>query len=118
MDFTFTFIKIFALTLYFLGPLLLFFLFLIALLGYFIGRAEKWSVIDSFYFAFITATTVGYGDFHPSHSRSKIFAVLIAFIGVLCTGIIVSAGFKAVEIAFASHYEIEEIINHIKMQLS
>lgn len=36
---------------------------------------EGWSFINSFYFVSMTATTVGYGDFTPSHSLSKIITV-------------------------------------------
>lgn len=36
---------------------------------------EGWSFINSFYFVSMTATTVGYGDFTPTHSLSKIITV-------------------------------------------
>lgn len=36
---------------------------------------EGWSAIDSFYFVAMTATTVGYGDFFPTHTLSKIITV-------------------------------------------
>ncbi len=36
---------------------------------------EGWSPIDSFYFVAMTATTVGYGDFTPTHTLSKIITV-------------------------------------------
>ncbi len=37
---------------------------------------EGWSLIDSFYFVSMTATTVGYGDFIPTHPISKIITVI------------------------------------------
>jgi len=37
---------------------------------------EGWSIIDSFYFVTMTATTVGYGDFIPTHKWSKIFTIV------------------------------------------
>lgn len=36
---------------------------------------EGWSLVDSFYFVSMTATTVGYGDFYPTHTLSKIITV-------------------------------------------
>ena len=36
---------------------------------------EGWSVVDSFYFVTMTATTVGYGDFTPTHTLSKIITI-------------------------------------------
>jgi voltage-gated potassium channel len=36
---------------------------------------EGWSFVDSFYFVSMTATTVGYGDFTPTHTLSKIITV-------------------------------------------
>jgi septal ring factor EnvC (AmiA/AmiB activator) len=37
---------------------------------------EGWSFINAFYFVTMTATTVGYGDFTPSHNLSKIMTVI------------------------------------------
>ena len=36
---------------------------------------EGWNYIDALYFVTMTATTVGYGDFTPSHHLSKIFTI-------------------------------------------
>jgi voltage-gated potassium channel len=43
---------------------------------------EGWNWVDSFYFTGVTLTTVGYGDFHPTHDSSKIFTVFLAFSGI------------------------------------
>lgn len=37
---------------------------------------EGWSYVDSFYFVTMTATTVGYGDFIPTHTVSKIITII------------------------------------------
>lgn len=37
---------------------------------------EGWNLVDSFYFVSMTATTVGYGDFIPTHTLSKIITVI------------------------------------------
>ena len=72
----------------------------IPVLGFVIGRKEKWSRSDTIYYAFITATTVGYGDFHPIHARSKYLAVVIALLGLLMTGLLVAIGLEVVMQAF------------------
>ncbi|MEO9870572.1 potassium channel family protein [Ekhidna sp.] len=48
---------------------------------------EGWSYLDSFYFSFITLTTIGFGDFAPQTDGGKIFTILYITIGV---GIILS----------------------------
>ena len=42
---------------------------------------EGWSYIDSFYFAAISLSTRGYGEFHPTTAVSKIFTVGYLFLG-------------------------------------
>lgn len=37
---------------------------------------EKWSILDAFYFVTMTATTVGYGDFTPTHALSKFLTII------------------------------------------
>jgi len=37
---------------------------------------EGWSIVDSFYFVTMTATTVGYGDFIPTHNASKVVKIV------------------------------------------
>ena len=39
---------------------------------------ESWSLIDSFYFVTMTATTVGYGDLTPSTPVSKVVTMVYA----------------------------------------
>lgn len=43
---------------------------------------ENWSYIDSFYFAVISVTTVGYGDLFPTSDESKLFTSVYILIGV------------------------------------
>ena len=37
---------------------------------------EGWHYVDALYFVTITATTVGYGDFTPTHLLSKIITII------------------------------------------
>ena len=86
-----------------LSPILLVLTATIVTIGIAIGRLEKWSKIDSVYFAFITATTVGYGDFRPRRSISKVAAIVIALIGLILTGIIVAIALFALESSLVDH---------------
>lgn len=81
-------------------PLLLGLGLIIAGLAITVGRQEGWSLGDSLYFGFITATTVGYGDFRPTHARGKFLAVVIALVGLVMTGIIVALAVQAASITF------------------
>jgi len=49
---------------------------------YFYSFVEGWAFVDAFYFTISTITTVGYGDFVPTTSLSKLFTSGIAFIGI------------------------------------
>lgn len=114
MEFTLTFIEFFLTVVFYLGPLLLFLFLLIATAGIFVGRIEKLSILDSIYYAMITATTVGYGDIRPKHKASKLIAVFIALVGLVTTGIIVTVGVLATQEAFDRHYDRDEIREKIE----
>ncbi len=113
VEFTIIFLKTFAKTALLVGPILLCLALSIALLGLIIGRKEKWSISDSLYYAFITASTVGYGDYHPRHRKTKFAAIAIAFIGIILTGIMVAVGLKSVEIALNREYDVKQIMKTI-----
>jgi voltage-gated potassium channel len=85
-----TFLRQFALGFEETAPLLLSLGLGIALLGYAVGRNEGWSGFESLYWSFITATTVGYGDLRPSKRASRVLAILIAFLGLMLTGIVIA----------------------------
>jgi voltage-gated potassium channel len=90
-----TFLKQFAIGIGLTLPLLLFLAVVIGLLGQMVGRREGWSRLDSLYWSFITATTVGYGDFRPVKGGSRLLAVLIAFLGLILSGIIIAVAVEA-----------------------
>ncbi|HVG92548.1 MAG TPA: potassium channel family protein [Alphaproteobacteria bacterium] len=96
---TLTFLKQFGIGLSLTFPVLLSLAALITLLGQFVGIKEGWSRFDSFYWSFITGTTVGYGDIRPTKRGSRIFAILIAFLGHVLSGIIIAVAVNAATLA-------------------
>src|SRR6516164_7768577 len=99
---TVTFLKQFAIGLELTFPLLLSLAAVVTLLGQAVKRKEGWSRFDSFYWSFITATTVGYGDIQPANKKSRLIAILIAFLGLTLTGIIIAVAVHATTLALDS----------------
>jgi Ion channel len=114
MDYTLEFLKIFFIALWYSVPIIVFLVTLIIILGHVIGIREGWSRSDSVYYAFITATTVGYGDFHPRKRLSKTLAIVISFVGVVLTGIIVALALHAAAHAFKSTPHYDQLINKLE----
>jgi len=96
---TITFLKQFGIGLWLTFPLLLSLAAAITLLGQTVGKKEGWSRFDSIYWSFITATTVGYGDIRPIKRGSRILAILIAFLGLVLSGIVVGVAVRAGSLA-------------------
>lgn len=67
--------------------------------GQVIGLIEGWSVVESFYFSYVTGLTIGYGDFTPSMFITRLFAILIGLSGVLLMGLLAGIAMKALGIA-------------------
>ena len=96
---TIVFLRDFVLGLWVMFPLLFSLLVAISWLGLIVGRREGWSRLDSIYWSFVTATTLGYGDLRPAKSSSKLIAILIAFLGLILTGIVIAAAVQATNTA-------------------
>lgn len=100
---TTTFLKEFAFDLWVISPLLLSLALAVTLLGQFVGKKEGWSPFESFYWSFITATTVGYGDVRPQGKSSRILSIVIALTGLTFTGILIAVAVHSATIALAAH---------------
>ena len=100
MEFTLVFGKLFLAALSLAAPLLLSLALVISLLGLLVGRFESWRPFEPIYWAFITATTVGYGDYRPARSVPRAISILIAICGMILTGIIVALAIHSANLAF------------------
>lgn len=117
MDFTLIFVKLFFYGLSLAAPLL-FLVLLIVILGQIVGTRESWTKFDALYWSFTTATTVGYGDMRPTAPLSKVVSILIAFAGVIFTGIMVALALalavQAAITAFKDVADLAEVKVHIE----
>jgi Ion channel len=100
---TITFSKEFGLGLWLTSPLLISLAAGITFLGRVAGKKEGWSRFDSFYWSFITATTVGYGDIRPVKGLSRVIGIVIALMGLTMTGILIAVAVHAATLALAAH---------------
>ena len=46
-------------------------------------QLEGWSAMQSVYFCMVTMSTVGYGDFSPTHPWTKVITIFMILIGVI-----------------------------------
>ena len=100
---TLTFLKELGLGIWLTLPLLLTLALVITVLGQVAGRAEGWRKFDSFYWSFITATTIGYGDLRPTKVMSRLMAILIGLLGLTFTGIVIAIAVHAAAFALSAH---------------
>lgn len=100
---TTTFLKQFLFGLWLTAPLLLTLAAIVTVLGQIVGKKEGWVPFDGFYWSFITATTVGYGDIRPTKKWAKFLAIVIALVGLTFTGILIAVAVHAATIALAAH---------------
>ena len=100
MIFTLEFLTNLAGLLLAVAPLFLGLGVIIATLAVAVGRREGWGAADCLYYGFITATTVGYGDMTPTTGLGKLYAIMLAMIGLIFTGIMVALAVEAAGTTF------------------
>lgn len=100
---TITFLKEFGVGVWLTLPVTLTLGLVIVVLGQIAGRFEGWRRFDSFYWSFITATTVGYGDLRPTKTLSRLLAIVIGVLGLTFTGILIAIAVHAGTFALAAH---------------
>jgi potassium channel subfamily K len=73
-------------------------LLVVAAGGLILGRIEGWNVIDSLYYALITASTIGLGDFSPTTRAGRLLSLLLIPMTVAAAGeILASIGLALIE---------------------
>ena len=72
---------------------------LMLVLGLGIAWLEEWQLFDGIYFALITGLTVGYGDFVPKHTVSRVLAITIGFHGIMLTALFAAITVRALQAA-------------------
>ncbi|WP_049318566.1 potassium channel family protein [Mammaliicoccus sciuri] len=75
----------------------LLFLIIITLISgtIFYSTVEHVAVLDALYLSFMTLTTIGYGDVHPSTPLGKIFTMVYATVGLGLMAMFISVIAKA-----------------------
>ena len=70
-------------------------------LGAIVGLVEGWGLGQGIYFALITGLTIGYGDFVPTQTSTRILAVAIGFAGVALMGLVAALAVRAFQVSAA-----------------
>ena len=87
----------------------MFLAWLIIMLGLVVSQLEQWNKFDAIYWAFITASTVGYGDIKPLRKPAKLLSIFIAIVGMVFTGILIAASVNAASLALEKYVDPVEI---------
>jgi voltage-gated potassium channel len=61
-----------------------------AAIGFFLLEQGRVGVLDSFYWAIVSLSTVGYGDFVPTTEAARTFVILVLFIQIFLGGYLLS----------------------------
>lgn len=97
MAITLNFLSIFFQAIVYILPIVLFLALLIVAGGVVFAKLDNMPLHRALYMAFITALTIGYGDYTPRHPISRFVAILLGIIGITFTGIIVAVAVFATQ---------------------
>ena len=80
----------------------------ISLLGLLIAQLEAEIAADTaLYVGWVTSTTVGYGDLVPTTAITRVLAIVIAIMGIVLTGNIVTIAIEAAKITVENSISIQ-----------
>jgi voltage-gated potassium channel Kch len=114
MELFLDFLGRFAFVLAYTSPLLVTFILIVSVLGLIVGKREGWTRFEALYFAYITATTVGFGDYYPEQKLSKVLTVLIALLGTVLNGIIIALAIHAGYYALRDLPDFNEVLMNFR----
>ena len=87
----------------------------ISLMGLLIAQLEEeLSAGDALYFAWVTGTTVGYGDLTPTTGTTRFLAIIVAIVGIVLTGTIVTIAIEAAKIVVENSISIQEFRQSVR----
>lgn len=109
MRFSVDFLKAYLVLLRSLFPIWGGIAFLITLAGFWLAYLEGLSTGEGLYFAWITGTTVGYGDITPTTGTAQVVAVLVAVVGILFTGLSVSVALEAAKLSIQKNGSLDKL---------
>ena len=115
MRFSIDFLKAFFVLLKHFSPIWGGIAILISLIGFLIGQLEEGlSTSAALYFAWVTGTTVGYGDLVPTSGITRFLAIIVAIMGIMLTGIIVATAIEAAKIVIENNVSIQAFRQEVK----
>jgi voltage-gated potassium channel Kch len=117
MKFTKDFLIIFWYLLIHLFPIWGFLSVVITLFGVVLAKLEGLTIGTGIYFAWITATTVGYGDIRPEQGMARLLCVILAIVGIINTGIILSVALNASRLAMERNLDLDKLKTRIKNKI-
>jgi len=82
---------------------------LISLGGFLLAELEDLPIGTGLYFAWVTGTTVGYGDLVPTSGAARLMATIIALLGIVFTGLIVALALEAVKLSIRNNGSLDEL---------
>jgi voltage-gated potassium channel Kch len=75
-------------------------------------------ISEGLYFAWVTATTVGYGDISPTTGLSAFVAIFDAILGIVLTGIIVSIALSAAKLSIKKNGSLDSLSDTAKERVA
>ncbi len=117
MKFSLHFTKVFLALLWYSFPLWGSLAAMITLGGCALALIDDIPITTGIYFAWITSTTIGYGDLVPTTEFSRLLVVFIAFLGMPFNGLIVALSVLATKLAVDKHGRLVRMIQSASFSL-